>query len=218
MKYYALEGIDCAGKSSVMKILEKKLADFFWDFPRQPGGSPLAEKIRQLIKESNEEIKYNVLVKQLLMSASNVDCLLHCVAKPPNSKYNVLSDRCAISGLIYFNTECNQSSAYAVDYFLSLNLAYIHQAIINLLNVILKSSKLSKVFYFKINIETFLRRYKKKIVDHQFFLDLIDNYNHFFENECKKKYGIDCVTIDATLTSNEIADIIYEEIKKDACV
>ena len=45
--YIAIEGIDTAGKSTQIELLKKEFKDFL--FIKEPGFTPLGEKLREII-------------------------------------------------------------------------------------------------------------------------------------------------------------------------
>lgn len=62
--FISAEGLDGAGKSNAIKIIIEELekAGFKWRKTREPGGTPLAETIRNLLKFHSIETGENVIV------------------------------------------------------------------------------------------------------------------------------------------------------------
>lgn len=59
-RYIVIEGLEGAGKTTAIKTVVQTLATVGIteiDFTREPGGTPLAEKLRQLIKHGIAEEK-----------------------------------------------------------------------------------------------------------------------------------------------------------------
>lgn len=56
-KFIVVEGIEGAGKSSAITVIEQFLKHHQINFvnTREPGGTPLAEKLRTLVKEPSDE-------------------------------------------------------------------------------------------------------------------------------------------------------------------
>ena len=76
------EGIDCSGKSTQIKLLEKKLNDnnISYSTYREPGGNPLSEKIREIL-----------LDKSIDMS-NEAETLLFLAARAELANKNLFSD------------------------------------------------------------------------------------------------------------------------------
>lgn len=109
MKFIVFEGLDGAGKSTLIKKVEERLATGSQRsvFVRDPGGTPVSEKIRQLILDpaDNPCAKTEVLLYQ----ASRAQ-LVHEKIKPSLQKgVWVLSDR------FYSSTVAFQCSARGLD-------------------------------------------------------------------------------------------------------
>lgn len=52
-KFVVIDGVDGCGKSTQIELLKKNFRDVL--FTREPGGTPFAERIRELLMEVNEE-------------------------------------------------------------------------------------------------------------------------------------------------------------------
>lgn len=93
-KFIVIEGLEGAGKSTAMSVVEARLHEAKIDFVkvREPGGTPLAESLRTLVKNVHEE---NVApeTELLIMYAARAQ-LIHNVIKPAllQGKW-VLADR-----------------------------------------------------------------------------------------------------------------------------
>ena len=76
------EGIDCSGKTTQIKLLEKKLNDnnISYSTYREPGGNPLSEKIREIL-----------LDKSIDMS-NEAETLLFLAARAELTNRNLFSD------------------------------------------------------------------------------------------------------------------------------
>lgn len=51
-KYVVFDGMDGSGKGTQIKFLQEKLKDFPVVFTREPGGPPLAEEIRKIVRDN----------------------------------------------------------------------------------------------------------------------------------------------------------------------
>ncbi len=71
-KFIVLEGVDASGKSTQLELLEKRMAGEGYDviFTREPGGTPYAERIRELILDPNHNEKVNDLTEFYLYMAA----------------------------------------------------------------------------------------------------------------------------------------------------
>lgn len=101
-KFVVLEGLEGAGKSTALQqiatILENKGIKFVTT--REPGGTPLAEKMREIVKSDTPE-RLTDEAELLLMYASRVQ-LIENVIKPNLEKgVWVLGDRHDLSSLAY---------------------------------------------------------------------------------------------------------------------
>ena len=101
-KFIVIEGLEGAGKSTAMQACQQFLADKAIDFvqTREPGGTPLAEALRDLIKQQHEE---NIApeTELMLMYAARMQ-LLHNVITPALSQGKwVLGDRHDMSSQAY---------------------------------------------------------------------------------------------------------------------
>jgi dTMP kinase len=69
MAFIVFEGLDGAGKSSLIETLKKKLEDQKLDyiFTREPGGTPLAEELRNIILRDEEDKEAPVSRCELLL-------------------------------------------------------------------------------------------------------------------------------------------------------
>ncbi|WP_462171753.1 dTMP kinase [Pseudoalteromonas xiamenensis] len=93
-RFIVIEGLEGAGKSTAMGICEQALNTRGIDFVkvREPGGTPLAESLRSLVKSHHEE-SVAPETELLIMYAARAQ-LIHNVIKPALSKGQwVLADR-----------------------------------------------------------------------------------------------------------------------------
>ncbi|QDP01139.1 dTMP kinase [Thalassotalea sp. PS06] len=102
-KFIVIEGIEGAGKSSAIAIVEKLLAAQGINFvkTREPGGTPLAESLRTLVKSPDLQESLTPECELLLMYASRSQ-LVHNVIKPAlNDGKWVIGDRHDLSSRAY---------------------------------------------------------------------------------------------------------------------
>lgn len=102
--YIVIEGLEGAGKTTVIKTVVETLAKVGIteiDFTREPGGTPLAEKLRQLIKHGIAEEKVTDKAELLMLYAARIQ-LIENVIKPALAKGRwVIGDRHDLSSQAY---------------------------------------------------------------------------------------------------------------------
>jgi dTMP kinase len=101
MKFITFEGCDFCGKSTQIQLLKEhfEINNKKVFLTREPGGTELAEKIRELIL-SFKEIK-DPLTEYLLISAARKDHVDNLIKKKLQQGYYVLSDRFYDSSICY---------------------------------------------------------------------------------------------------------------------
>lgn len=97
--FFSFEGVDGCGKSSLMKVVAKMLteAGFKVNTTREPGGSPLAEQIRNLIIQNEMSLESEAL----LFFAARHDHYHKTILPAIQAKEIVLSDRFIDSSIVY---------------------------------------------------------------------------------------------------------------------
>ncbi|GAA0851918.1 dTMP kinase [Aliiglaciecola litoralis] len=101
-KFVVIEGMEGAGKSSAIAVVSEVLNQAGIDFvcTREPGGTPLAEAIRECVKRDWQE-QVTVEAELLLMYAARVQ-LLENIIKPNLAKGTwVIGDRHDLSSQAY---------------------------------------------------------------------------------------------------------------------
>jgi dTMP kinase len=90
-RFISLEGIDGAGKSTHIGALESKLRSVGQDVvrTREPGGSPLAEQLREMVLHQ----QMDALTESLLVFAARRDHLQRCIEPALARGASVLCDR-----------------------------------------------------------------------------------------------------------------------------
>ena len=101
-KFIVLEGLEGAGKSTALaqisEILSAKGIEFVTT--REPGGTPLAEKMREIVKSDTEE-RLTDEAELLLMYASRVQLIENVIKPNLENGVWVLGDRHDLSSLAY---------------------------------------------------------------------------------------------------------------------
>ncbi|WP_075320215.1 dTMP kinase [Histophilus somni] len=102
-KFIVIEGLEGAGKSSTHQVVVNTLTEFGIHevvFTREPGGTPLAEKLRYLIKHEAEEL-VTAKAELLMLYAARVQ-LVENVIKPALARGKwVVGDRHDLSSQAY---------------------------------------------------------------------------------------------------------------------
>ena len=101
-KFITIEGNDGSGKSTVIEGLKRIFSERGIDvvFTREPGGSMIAEKIRQIILDP-ENTQMDDKTEALLYAASRRQHLTETVLPALNSGKMVICDRFIDSSLAY---------------------------------------------------------------------------------------------------------------------
>lgn len=101
--YVALEGVEGCGKTTVTRILKKKMREQGKTFRvvKEPGTTPVGEKIRQILLQDYDN-ELDIRTELLLFMASR-SSMIHQVIETATEDI-ILSDRCFLSSLAY---QCN---------------------------------------------------------------------------------------------------------------
>ncbi|MDO6677447.1 dTMP kinase [Shewanella sp. 4_MG-2023] len=103
-KFITIEGLEGAGKSSAVELVKQIITDHCHQAPictREPGGTPLAEKIRDLVKIADDSDPLCDEAECLLFYAARTQ-LISNVIKPALADGTwVLGDRHNLSSLAY---------------------------------------------------------------------------------------------------------------------
>lgn len=111
--FIAFEGIDGSGKTTVIREINRILADFLGDgkivVTREPGGTPFAEKLRTLLLEDQEEV-IDPITQVLLFSAARRQHLSQRIVPALKARKVVITDRFADSTIAYQAAQSNNPS------------------------------------------------------------------------------------------------------------
>ncbi len=102
-QFIVIEGLEGAGKSTAIKAIRDWLKKRNYDYvqTREPGGTPLAESLRSLVKEVRDDEKVSAEAELLIMYASRVQ-LIENVIKPALQQGQwVIGDRHDLSSRAY---------------------------------------------------------------------------------------------------------------------
>ena len=100
--FITIEGPEGSGKSSVTEVVSKRLAEEGYEIvrTREPGGTPIAEQIREVIL-NKENTKMDKVTEALLYAASRRQHLVEKVWPLTKEGKIVISDRFLDSSLAY---------------------------------------------------------------------------------------------------------------------
>ena len=101
-KFIVIEGLEGAGKSSAIAVCQQVLNDAEISFvnTREPGGTPLAESLRSLVKATHEE-KVSDATELLLMYAARSQLVENVITPALTKGEWVLGDRHDLSSQAY---------------------------------------------------------------------------------------------------------------------
>ena len=194
MKVISFEGFEYSGKSTQIKLLKKYFIKnkIKSTFTREPGGNKDLEKIRNIIIKSNFD---------------NLSLIMFFFA----SRFSLLSSL-KYNDLIVFDRFFDSTYAYQ-----KYNLKE-KKLIISLINLIDQKFIPNITFYLKLDKKNLMERKNKRVYSNTFdkkyfgqFSRIQKNYNEISKMKIgKRKF----VTIDASLSANEIHEKIIVHLKK----
>ncbi len=102
-KFIVIEGMEGAGKSSAIAVVERILQKHNINFinTREPGGTPLAESLRNIVKSSDHNETLTEETELFLMYASRSQLLTNKIIPAIAQGVWVLADRHNMSSLAY---------------------------------------------------------------------------------------------------------------------
>ncbi|TMM43295.1 dTMP kinase [Colwellia ponticola] len=102
-KFIVIEGMEGAGKSSAITVIENILIEQGIDYvnTREPGGTPLAEALRDMVKSVDHQEKLTVETELLLMYASRSQLLANKILPTLAAGKWVIGDRHDLSSRAY---------------------------------------------------------------------------------------------------------------------
>jgi dTMP kinase len=102
-KFIVIEGMEGAGKSSAIAVIESILNQQGIEYvnTREPGGTPLAESLRDMVKSVDHQEKLTVETELLLMYASRSQLLANKILPALAAGKWVIGDRHDLSSRAY---------------------------------------------------------------------------------------------------------------------
>ncbi len=190
--YVVIEGVDTSGKSTQIELLKQKFKSAV--FTKEPGGTNLGKKIREILL--NGEVKS--YIAELFLFLADRSEHFEEVVRPCLDRL-VISDRGFVSGI-----------AYAMSNGLNIEL----KEMIELNKLALNSTFPDLIILLKVDKETIEKRLNKKSQDNiekrgiEYLLDVQKNMQNIL-----KELDIRYIEIDASKKIDQIHKIIMENIK-----
>ncbi len=201
--FITFEGPDGAGKSTIIKLVHEKLVQdgFNIVLTREPGGTPIAEKIRDIILDNSNQA-LDARTEALLYAASRRQHLVEKIWPALKEGKIVLCDRFLDSSLAYQGGGRN----LGVENVLNINLFATENTYPDL------------TLFFDVSPEVGLARVSK---DKKRVADRLDNENENFHDKVYKTFKeiIEqnknrIVVIDASKSIDEVVETTYKIIKE----
>ena len=200
--FITFEGLDFCGKSTQVKLLEKYLLenDKKVKIIREPGGTPISEKIRDiLLDKKNSEM--SIETELILFSGSRSQLVNQVILPALKDNFYVISDRFHDSSIAYQSFGRNISLEFVEE----LQRFVIGKAVPDI------------TFFLDIPIDEVIKRKSKvkQVELDRIELSKMDFYEqvrkgYLYLSEKEKRFR----TISGQLSILEIHDIIINEIKK----
>ena len=200
--FITFEGPDGSGKSTVIKAVYERLINDGYSviLTREPGGTPIAEKIRDVILD-NSNTALDARTEALLYAASRRQHLVEKIWPAIKEGKIVLCDRFLYSSLAYQG----EGRKLGIENILNVNLFATENTYPDL------------TLFFNISPEEGLKRVSK---DKKRVADRLDNENANFHQEVyngflkvNSMYKDRIQVIDATKSLNEVIENAYKIIK-----
>ncbi|WP_286261384.1 dTMP kinase [Thalassotalea atypica] len=102
-KFIVIEGMEGAGKSSAIKVITKTLDEhnIAYQQTREPGGTPLAEQLRTIVKSADHQEVVTQETELFLMYASRSQLLQNVIEPALEGEQWVIGDRHDMSSRAY---------------------------------------------------------------------------------------------------------------------
>ena len=201
--FITFEGPDGSGKSTIIKKVYGKLINDGFDIvlTREPGGTPIAEKIRDIILD-NSNVALDARTEALLYAASRRQHLVEKIRPALKEGKIVLCDRFLDSSLAYQGGGRN----LGVQNVLNINLFATENTYPDL------------TLFFDIDPELGLKRVSQ---DKKRVADRLDNENENFHEKVYSTFkeivntnNQRIITIDASKSIEEVTECAYKTIKE----
>lgn len=200
-KFIVVEGIEGAGKSSAIAVIENMLNQHEISYinTREPGGTPLAESLRDIVKSATHEEELTQETELLLMYASRSQLLANRILPALQEGQWVIGDRHDMSSRAY------QGGGRNFD-----------DKVINAIaDITLKGFRPDLTLYLDIAPELGLSRAKARGELDRIELEKIDFFHRVRDKYCQiAQQDKNIITIDASQDMKAVHDDIREAIKR----
>ena len=200
-KFIVIEGMEGAGKSSAITAIENLLTQQGIEFvnTREPGGTPLAESLRDMVKSVDHQEKLTVETELLLMYASRSQLLANKILPALAKGLWVIGDRHDLSSRAY------QGGGRGFD-----------EKIMNTISdITLKGFKPDLTLYLDIDPHIGLLRAKARgdldrieLEQMEFFIRVHQKYRELADQDSS------IVSVDASQTMAQVHQDIIEEVQQ----
>ena len=207
-KFIVIEGIDGCGKTTQIEEISRWMPDSGLMNrnsklvkTREPGGSSLGKKLRNLILDNNQENKPSSLAELLLYSADRAEHVAKVISPALKNQDWVLSDRF-----------CDSTLAYQ-GYGRNINLEVIK----NIESIVCQGEYPDLTIFLDISAEESVLRRKEFIPDRieSEGLKFLQKVNEGFKLIAKEKnWKIISATQDLNSISNEIKETLFQNFAK----
>ena len=196
--FISFEGPEASGKSTQIKLLGKffKKNKIPFIITREPGGTPLSEKLRKIILSKKEFITSSE--ETLLLMSSRINHINRIIKPALKAGKIVITDRFADSTFVYQGFVNNFGLKNSID---------LHKKIIN-------NFLPSRTFLFLLSVKEINRRLgNRKItnkydkIDSNFHSKVISGYKKLSKNNNR------FIIINAKLKVNDIHELIIKSVK-----
>lgn len=189
--YVVIEGIDRAGKSTQIEFLRQNFPDAI--FTKEPGGTDLGKKIRQILLDTKV---VSFVAETFLFLADRAEHMQEVII--PNLGKLIFSDRSFISGIAYAAVK----NEFSIEKLLELN------------SLAMQGIKPDKIIFLELSKEELLKRYHHEPLDSiekrgiQYLLKIQNIMKDLVQTS-----GIDALIVDASLDKEEIFHKILAFLK-----
>lgn len=199
-KFIVFEGPDGSGKSTILKKVKESLIEEgheIYDF-REPGGTPISEKIRNIILD-NDNAEMTARCEALLYAASRAQLLEEKIKPLLDRGAIVLCDRFVLSSLMYqgIGRDLGIEQVKAINYFA------------------IGQTKPDLTIFFNIDYKTAIDRKRKNFESDRLENEEDDFHRRIFDGyiDLSKKYKDQIVTVDATQSIDQVTKDCLSIIK-----
>ncbi len=194
-RFISLEGGEGAGKTTVAKDIKKRLEDKGYKvyLTREPGGTLVAENIRDIIMNNELDIE----TEALLFAAARLDHVNNVVLKKLKEGYFVICDRYVDSSIVYqeYVGGCKSVRDYN--------------------KYVLENYMPNQTFFFDVSVKLGLERvFENEREKNRFDKRDLDFHNKVYD--AYKQLAKDnkrIITIDASKSIKEVSDIIIKKLE-----